>query len=680
MTHDLSRLLRPRAIAVVGGGTWCANVIDRCRDAGFDGPVHPVHPARAEVAGLPAFPAPEALPEVPDAVFIGVNREATVDTVRRLAAMGAGGAVCFASGFEEARAEAGDGARLQAALLEAAGTMPIIGPNCYGVINYLDGVPLWPDQHGGARVASGVAVLTQSSNMAITLTMQARGVPLAYVVTAGNQAQLGLSGIGRALLEDTRVSALGLHVEGVGDLRAFEALAARARELGKPVVVLKAGDSEQARAAAVSHTASVAGTGAGARALFDRLGIARVDSLPALLEALKVLHLAGPLASGRIASMSCSGGEASLVADAVLRRNLVLPPLDTGQRAALRAALGPMVALANPLDYHTFVWGDVEAMARTFAAMLSGDVSLGCVIADFPRVDRCDPADWDCVITAGARAAAKAGKPLAVVATLPETMPEWLAHRIIAAGLVPLAGMDEALTAIEAAAFIGRDRPVPLPLVVPGDGGAARLWSEPEAKRVLAGYGIKVPRAAAAATPAEASARAAEIGFPCVLKGTGAAHKTEAGLVALGLADGATVAAAAEGMDCGAFLIEEMIWDGVAELLIGVTHDPAHGFVLTLGAGGTLTEILDDSVSLLLPVRAPEVAAALAGLRIAPLLAGHRGKPAACRDSIVAAVMALQAFVTAHAGPLEEVEINPLICTPDRAVAADALIRTGEET
>ncbi|WP_412506563.1 acetate--CoA ligase family protein, partial [Roseovarius sp. SYSU LYC5161] len=182
------------------------------------------------------------------------------------------------------------------------------------------------------------------------------------------------------------------------------------------------------------------------------------------------------------------------------------------------------------------------------------------------------------------------------------------------------------------------------------------------------------------ATPAEAAARAAEIGFPCVLKGTGAAHKTEAGLVALGLADGATVAAAAEGMDCGAFLIEEMIWDGVAELLIGVTHDPAHGFVLTLGAGGTLTEILDDSVSLLLPVRAPEVAAALAGLRIAPLLAGHRGKPAACRDSIVAAVMALQAFVTAHAGPLEEVEINPLICTPDRAVAADALIRTGEET
>ena len=309
---------------------------------------------------------------MPDAVFIGVNRHLTIDAVRQLRAMGAGGAVCFASGFREAQAETGDGDSLQAALLDAAGEMPIIGPNCYGFINYLDGALLWPDQHGGVRGDRGVAILTQSSNMAINLTMQARGLPLAYVVTAGNQAQIGLAEIGRGLLADPRVTALGLHIEGVGDLRAFEALAEDARRLNKPLVALKAGKSEHARAAAVSHTASLAGSDAGGRALLTRLGIAQVESLPALLESLKLLHFAGPLGSARIVSMSCSGGEASLMADSALDRRVEFPPLSEAQHTGLRNALGPMVALANPLDYHTFIWNDVEQMTDTFAAGLSG--------------------------------------------------------------------------------------------------------------------------------------------------------------------------------------------------------------------------------------------------------------------------------------------------------------------
>jgi hypothetical protein len=193
------------------------------------GPVWPVHPAKAEVGGRAAVPRIADLPGAPDAVFVGVNREATVEAVAELAAAGAGGAVCFAAGFREAAAELGDGAALQDRLVAAAGDMRILGPNCYGFLNYLDGAALWPDQHGGQREARGVAIVTQSSNIAINLTMQRRGLPVAYVVTAGNQAQTGLSEIGAALLEDPRVTALGLHVEGIDDLSAFVRMAESAR-------------------------------------------------------------------------------------------------------------------------------------------------------------------------------------------------------------------------------------------------------------------------------------------------------------------------------------------------------------------------------------------------------------------------------------------------------------------
>lgn len=191
MKRDLSRLLRPRSIAVIGGGAWCRSVIQQCQKMGFAGEIWPVHPKSAEVCGISAYSGLNDLPSPPDASFVGVNRNATIEVVRQLSAMGAGGATCFASGFAEASAEDEGASDLQRQLLAAAGEMPILGPNCYGFINTLDGALLWPDQHGCQRVTSGVAILTQSSNIAINLTMQARALPIAYMVTVGNQAQTG---------------------------------------------------------------------------------------------------------------------------------------------------------------------------------------------------------------------------------------------------------------------------------------------------------------------------------------------------------------------------------------------------------------------------------------------------------------------------------------------------------
>ncbi|WP_372573583.1 acetate--CoA ligase family protein [Ruegeria jejuensis] len=676
MVRDLSRLLRPSSIAVIGGGAWCASIIESTRRIGFEGEIFPVHPRGKDIAGLPSYRRIEDYAGPIDAAFVGVNRHATIDIVRTLSARDAGGAICFASGFTEAAAQDQSGSDLQSALVAAAGDMPILGPNCYGFVNALDRVAIWPDQHGMQPVDRGVAILTQSSNIAINLTMQKRGLPLAYMVTVGNQAQTGLAEMATALLEDERVTTLGLHIEGFGDLRGFEVMAARAAELGKPVVALKVGKSAQARAATVSHTASLAGGDAGAQALLARLGIPRLNSLPAFLETLKLLHVRGWLPSNTIATISCSGGEASLAADSALGRDLVFPPLNDRQRSDLRAALGPMVALANPLDYNTYVWRDVPAMTAAFAAMLDPDLAMTLLVVDFPRDDRCSARDWDCAIEAVIGALGRTDLPIAMVATLPELMPEEVADRLRAHGIVAFHGLDEALAACEAAC---RPRPTrSAPLLLPGAARDAILIPEAEAKQRLAQHGLRVPRSERCDDAATAAQAAERIGFPVVLKGEGIAHKTEAGAVALNLANGDAVAEAANSMPAECFLVEEMITGGVAELLVGVLRDPAHGFVLTLAAGGVLTELLQDSASLLLPASDEMIVTALDSLRIGRVIAGYRRQTGADKRALIRAIRAICDYVHHHKDDLEEIEVNPLICTSDDAVAADILLRQKE--
>ncbi len=674
--RDFSRLFSPKSIAVIGGGAWCVSVIEQCQKMGFKGGVWPVHPKAETVAGLLAFRSVDDLPAPPDASFIGVNRHATIEVVHTLSTAKAGGAVCFASGFLETKEEDDSGADLQDQLVTAAGNMPILGPNCYGFINYLDAAVLWPDQHGGKPVESGVAIITQSSNMSINITMQQRALPIATLACAGNQAQTGMAEIGAALLADPRITALGLHIEGIGDIRAFEALAATAAQHNKPVVALKIGRSEQARAAAVSHTASLAGGDAGAQALLDRLNIPRLNSLTEFLETLKLLHMTGPLRSNRIASISCSGGEASLAADTAIGRDLMFPPLNQTQKNNLRTALGPMVALANPLDYHTYIWRDAPAMTKAWSAMMDPSLALTLLVVDFPRTDRCDDGDWDCAITAAIEAKAASGGNVAIVATLPENLPEGIGLRLAANGVVPMHGLAEAFAATEAAAWLGRGGAgLKEPVLLPGPDVVASTLSEAEAKAELQKFGLQIPMSERASSSTEIAARAEKIGFPVVLKGEGIAHKTEHGAVVLNLTSASEVEIAANAMQTDRFLVEEMITGTVAELLLGVVKDPAHGFVLTLAAGGTLTELLSDRKNLLIPAHDRDITEAIQSLRIFKLLKGYRGNAPADFDTIVAAAKALQNYVLANSKGLEEIEINPLICTQDGVFAADALLR-----
>jgi acyl-CoA synthetase (NDP forming) len=669
----LDRLFRPKSVAVIGGGYWARSIIEQCRKIGFQGAIYPIHPKATDVDGITVYRTLADLPETPDAAFICVNRNATIDVVRELSQMGAGGAVCFASGFLESQAETQDGASLQAELVSAAGDMPIVGPNCYGFVNYLDQACLWPDQHGGISVDSGVAIITQSSNIAINLSMHTRALPIAYLMTAGNQAKVSMADLARFVLADPRVTALGLHIEGLGDPNEFLQLAREAHAMGKGIVAIKVGASDQAQAATISHTASLAGSAAGASAIFERLGVAQVQDLTTYMDTLMVLHHVGPLNGDTVATISCSGGEASLMADLGQAVGVEFPDLIPNQRDALRDALGDKVALANPLDYHTYIWGDGAAMGKCYAAMMLGDQDATILVVDFPRADRCPQSAWDCVIEGVEYAHAQSDRVLILAASLAENMPEHVAERLGALGIPCLNGLRESLEAVKAAAAVGQGIQNDQPLWISTPSETSVTLSEAEAKAALAHSGLTVP--AARVVSLDDIDNQGDFPFPAVLKAQGLAHKSDAGGIALNLTSLDAVKSAAQNMGRDSFLMEQMITGAVCEILIGVVADPAHGFVLTLAAGGVMTEILKDSTTLVLPVTSQDVTEAFQRLKIAPILNGYRGQPAADMAALVDAVMSVQSYVQQNMNDVLEVEINPIIATPTTAIAVDALIR-----
>ena len=657
----LDRLLRPRHIGVLGAG-WALNVIEQCRKMGFKGPVWPVHPTKSEIGGLKAYARLADLPEPPDAVFIGVNRFATIDVVAELAAMGAGGAICFASGWSEA-GEPG----LQDRLVAAAGEMPILGPNCYGVINYLDGALLWPDQHGGVPVQKGVALVSQSSNIVINLGMQARGLPVAYVACLGNAAVVGLAELTGALLDDPRVTAIGLYIEGIDDAPAFAALAEKARALGKGVVAIKSGKTELSRTAAASHTASLAGGGAASSAFLRQIGVAEVNTPSELIETLKIFHVHGPQIGTRLCSLSCSGGEAGLVADLAAPYGLEFPPVPQPTHDRLFAVLGEIPTISNPLDYHTFIWGDGPKTTEVFSAMLEA-YDAGLYIIDTPRADRCDPSSYQPALDAIVAAQKATGRIAFPVASLAENFGEGRVRGMMDQGVCTLLGLETAIAAIKAAQT---------PAGVPGWRPAAalppretRMLSEAEGKVLLAEAGVAVPGAVTGATLAEAAGKL-HFGPPYVLKGLGFAHKTEAGAVRLGLA---SLEGQAEMPGATGYLVEEMVTGAVAEVLLGLRRDPVYGVTLTLGMGGVTAEVLADTVTLVLPVTETQVLEAAKRLRLWPLLDGYRGRPKADMGAVAAMAVRLGETMLADES-LEEIEINPVMVRETGAVAVDALIR-----
>lgn len=687
---NLLRLLTPRHVVVIGGRD-AETAAGECARIGFTGQVWPVNPKRREVGGHKCFASVEDLPEAPDAVFLAVPRGAAVDLVARLSRIGAGGVVCYTAGF----AETGDGgAAAEAALIEAAGDMALVGPNCYGVLNYVDRVALWPFAHGGACPGYGAAIITQSGMLSSDLTMSQRSAPFAFMVSAGNQSVLQLEDFVDVLLDRPEVRAIGLHIEGLRDVQRFGEVAMKALDANVPIVAFKTGSSAIGAQLTVSHTGSLSGADDLYQALFDRLGIIRVTSPAALLETLKFLCVAGIPAGRRVAGITCSGGGATMLADHGERIGLEFPRPATPTAKKLKGLLPHTVTVSNPLDYTTVIWGQPERTAPVFEAMLNDPYDAAVLVQDYPLagLDESKPsylADARSFIAAANNAKISS----AVCCTIPENIDRETREMLVANGVAPMQGVHETLNAIAVAAWYGgrrRDilahRPDPV-MAPPPHGFITEPIDEFAGKAHLRAAGLDVP-AGSRASGSEAAAAAVQLGFPVAMKmlGPSLPHKTEAGAVRLALGSAREVEAAVTQMklDVGAhdgnaltdtFLVERMVEKPVAELMVSVRSDAQFGLAMTIASGGILVELVGDAVTLLLPAGRDQIAAALDRLKVARLLDGFRGRPAVDRGPLIDALCQLAAYAEAHAGGIAEIEINPLFVLADRVCAVDVLMR-----
>jgi acetate---CoA ligase (ADP-forming) len=696
--RNLGRLFAPRHIAFIGGNE-AAEAARQCRKIGFSGPMWAVNPKRPDLAGLPCYASVEDLPDAPDAAFLAVPAPLTVRTLATLARRGAGGVVCYAAGFKEIGPEGG---ALERALIEAAGPMAVVGPNCYGLLNYVQGVALWPYGQPGHRVQRGPAVITQSGMFAINLTFSERSAAFSYVISSGNQSVLGIEDYIEFLLDEPPVSAVGLHIEMLRDIPRFSRVALQAAAKGIPIVAFKTGASEIGARLTVSHTGSLAGSDEAYNALFHRLGITRVDTPAQLLETLKMFTHGGIPAGRRLAAFTCSGGDAEMVADWAEHYGLLLPQPSDRTRQRLASQLGSFATVSNPLDYNTAIWGHEDRVEAAHSTFLEDGYDAAVLIQDFPPMSSDIDRISNTADTRGFFAAAGNAKlPAAVCSTIPECLTQDIRDLALAKKAAPLQGIKDGLFAIAAAAKYGarvktlratgsdahyrlaQPRPV---------AGKARVLDEWESKRLVGEAGVFVP-AGRLCRAAEAPDAAMAIGFPVAVKLISAAlpHKTEAGAVRLGLTSAAAVGEAVEAITASArgylkgpppdsFLVERMAPKPVAEMMVGIRRDDAFGYILVLGAGGIGVEVSRDVATLLLPLTKPDLMEAIGKLRISKILEGYRGAPPGDVDAFCDAVLKLAGLALAKDTSLLEIELNPVMVLPrgQGIVAVDALVRSGD--
>ena len=677
---NLSRLISPKSIAVIGnrGANFA---IRESKKLGYNHKIWAIHPTLDFLEGIKCYKDIKDLPEAPDATFIAVNAESAIAIVADLKSIGGGGAVLYASGFGELGEK---GIKRNQRLVEAADGMPLIGPNCYGFINSLDGVALWPDVHGCEPVSSGVAIITQSGNIGLNITMQSIGLSIAYMFTLGNQTNTNIADIINAMLDDNRVNAIGLHIEGISDIKSFDVAARRALDKKIPIVAIKSGRTDVSAKIALSHTSSMTGLDQLFNVFFERLGIARVDTVPEFLETLKLLSILGTIDHNGVASMSCSGGEAGMMADLIDGLDITFPSLDDLHKDRVKLALNDYVEVDNPLDYHTFIWGDRKRTSKCFKQMISGNFAATMLLLDWPRTQESEQKDWDLTLLALSDAISGTREKTIVLASIADCMPKRIIKECQKYGIAPMIGLDICLKALNHSYRIGlafqkssmQSIEILRSLSHPSK---ISTLTEFEGKKLLKKYGIPVPDGKIISSTSEALIAAEKIHYPITLKVSDVelAHKTELGAVMLNINDPLALEKACQDLFKigSSLLIEKMVQDSVAELIVGVGLDPIFGKYIIIGSGGILVELFKESIPLLFPVNRKDVSLALSKLKAFPLINGYRGNPQGDVEMIIDCVMAAVKLVSEN--DIDELDINPLLVLRrgSGVIAVDTLIK-----
>ena len=633
------------------------------------------------------FSSVEDLPAVPDAAFVAIPNKQTVKAVERLASMGAGGAVCYASGFAEVR---GDGPELERKLQEVMGDMPLIGPNCYGVLNFQDGVALWPDEHGGQRCERGVAIVSQSGNITVSLSMQRRGVPVAYLISTGNMAGLKTHDYVYAMLENPNITAIGLYLEGISNASALSEAALAAMNRNLPIVVLVGGGSERGAAVTLSHSNSMSGSKETNAAFFQKFGMIQTSSIPQLLETLKFVSILSTRRERTMASISCSGGEAALVADLAEQHELILPKFNDVQYATLHQVLGNKVKISNPLDYHTYIWGNQAAQKECFQAVFSGEQAVTVKVLDIPTEGICDTREWEDAIQAIIAAKKQTQARVAVVSTLHENLSIEIQDRFASQGIAPMLGLEECILAISETAKFAQTRSTinqisPLRCLRENQNGTITL-REHEGKQKLREIGLSVVEGREVSSSkldelaADAKRAANELGYPVVAKASSSSyvHKSDIGGVFLNIQSDSELVCALEKLKklSSRILIEKMAAQPFLELLIGLRHDPLFGHMMVIGTGGMFAELIEDSVILFAPFDESDFDRAFDQIRIGQILRGYRHS-AGDLNAVVETLRILADRFTEFESEMTEIEINPLFVYEkgQGVLAVDVLLR-----
>jgi acyl-CoA synthetase (NDP forming) len=691
---NLSRLLTPKSVAIVGAsptpGALGNSVLQNLERHAFSGDIHLINPKRDEIGGRPCLKSIDDLPEGVDAAVLAIPGPAVLPAVQALAARGVGAAVIFSAGFAEG-GEEGLAAQAEVARIARAHGMVVEGPNCLGLVNYRDGVPLTfveapvlPQGRG-----PGGSIVSQSGAMAVVLgtTLMAKDLPIVISVSTGNEAASGVEDYVEHLLDDADTAVIGMIVEQFRSPKRFLTLAERARAAGKRIVLLHPGTSSAARESAATHTGAMAGDWQLMKLKVERAGVVLVESLEELGDVLEIVARAKPVRAGGTAVLTESGAFKALTLDLAETIDLALPELSQSTAAAIRGTIPDFIGVSNPMDLTAQALVDPDLYRRVMEPLVA-DPEIATVVLGIIQTDPATSSRKFPPITEAVTALAP-DKPV-IFAGLDdgaEVPAEYLAG-LRAAGVPYFPSPDRAFRALRRLiAAAERETGVATPEAVSVHLAGGGVIPEYQAKALLAPFGVPFPAGGFAASVEEAKLVANRVGYPVVLKAQAAAlsHKSDAGGVILNIADDAALEAAWErlfdnvhaydasiALDGG--LIEAMGARGT-ELIVGAKNDPEWGGVILVGFGGLQAELMHDVR--LLPIDLPReaIVAELRKLKMGALLDGFRGSPALDVDAVAEVIEALGRLLTGSPR-VREVDLNPVVVYPkgQGAVALDALI------